>query len=223
VLREAKIALLQVDRKSILQTPNTIATLKEQDFQNFVKQFKSEMFIHCLLEGNISPSETADVGAILKMVKYSQLKNRPISPSLLIFPSGEKVIRIKSNYGGKDCNNIVLNMYQLLEQSRKSLFICWIVANLMNTPVFQNLRIQQQLGYVVFVSPPYGFPTMFQIGVVFPKYKQTLCSVNEKIDKFLVIFYDEHLSKMTDKDYQGFKTTVNLLNLFYTILSFIYC
>ncbi|PGH21335.1 hypothetical protein AJ80_03386 [Polytolypa hystricis UAMH7299] len=182
--------------------------IEAQDVTNFFPQLLRQTHIEVLVHGNYYKEDALKITNLVE----STLKARPLPPSQwrvrrnLIMPAGSNFIY---EHQLKDPANVnhsieyylfVGNMRDSLLRSKLLLF-----GQMTHEPAFDQLRTQEQLGYVVWSGPRYGSTTMGYRVIIQSERSPTY--LESRIDAFLARFA-ETLENMTEEEFEGHKRSV---------------
>ena len=168
----------------------------------FADNFLRNLYIQGLIQGNITEEQARKVDALLK----SKLKSSPLKSTDVTdircngIPEGAWTVRVDSLDAG-DSNTLVTNYYQTGPGTIRDHAILETIVLLMEEPIFDTLRTQEQLGYAVSMClrNTYG---VFGISVTVNTQatKFTAQHVDKRIEAFFENFIKEQLTEEAVKE-----------------------
>ncbi|GAB2274251.1 hypothetical protein Dimus_009016 [Dionaea muscipula] len=184
---------LQLLRKSFWDVDDRLHYLKDlslNDLLVFIPKLLSQLYIEGLCHGNLLEEEVIDIS---KMFKYNfHVQPLPIElrhqEHILCLPVGAKLVRDVPVKNKVETNSVVEIYYQLEQESGEDSIkfkaFCDLLDEIVQEPLFNQLRTKEQLGYVVECGPRmtyriFGFCFCVQSSKYNPIYLQ------ERIDSFI--------------------------------------
>ncbi|XP_064386894.1 nardilysin-like isoform X2 [Halichondria panicea] len=126
----------------------TLAALME-----FVDQFKRQLFVEALVQGNITPKEALSMMTFLtEHIDYDPLPSdvqAKIKPRTMQLPSNTNVCYRLDNKNTNSTCTVLTDYYQCCQRTTRDAAILELLSECMNEPCFNELRTKQQLGYEV--------------------------------------------------------------------------
>lgn len=203
-----------------------ISGIEYEKFKNFAKSFADHIYIQCLVQGNMTKDDV--IVNTKKCVEI--LNCRPLLPNTMPqlrvtqIPLGVRCCRVK-NFNLTDSNSVVTNYYQsggtsirlsvlieLLIVRDIDLFDLFIIfletildnsnnfQMIMEEPLFNQLRTQEQLGYNVFCLLRDTFGILgYSVTACVQADKYTTEHVDKRIEAFLKSF-KKMLNEMSEKE-----------------------
>ncbi|XP_019418987.1 PREDICTED: nardilysin-like [Lupinus angustifolius] len=160
------------------------------DLKAFIPELRSQLYIEGLCHGNLSEEEAISISNIFKVnfpVNSLPIESRH-AERVICFPSGANLVRDVS-VKNKLEKNSVIELYFQIEQdvgveSTKLKALIDLFDEIVEEPLFNQLRTKEQLGYVVQCSPRityrvFGFCFCIQSSEYNPVYLQT------RVDNFI--------------------------------------
>ncbi|KAJ1422925.1 Peptidase M16, C-terminal [Sesbania bispinosa] len=180
------------------------------DLKAFIPELRSQLYIEGLCHGNLSEEEAINISNIFKM-NFS-VKPLPIelrhAERVICLPSSANIVR-DVNVKNKLEKNSVLELYFQIEQdfgtgSTKLKALIDLFDEIVEEPLFNQLRTKEQLGYVVECSPRvtyrvFGFCFCIQSSEYNPVYLQG------RIDNF-INGLEELLDGLDDDSFENYKS-----------------
>ena len=136
--------IIIIDSISLEEQKKELVNIKFKDLMDYMKHFFSNMYIKYLFQGNIKKDELDDYINIIKYNKLSYNKNVQI-----------KKIDIKRHISLTNSTNInendsaIISLYQTGKNTIENIILSKMLVLIMNEPFFNDLRTNQQLGYIV--------------------------------------------------------------------------
>ncbi|XVE58917.1 hypothetical protein DITRI_Ditri05aG0001400 [Diplodiscus trichospermus] len=211
---------LQILCKSFYDVDEKLSFLNDlslSDLKAFTPELRSQIYIEGLCHGNLLEKEVLDISNIFK----SNFSVQPIPVSVrhreqvMCFPSGANFVRDVS-VKNKSETNSVLELYFQIEpevgvEAVKLKALIDLFDEIVEEPLFNQLRTKEQLGYVVECSPRvtyrvYGFCFCVQSSKYSPVY------LLERTDNFINSL-EELLGGLDDESFESYRSglTVKLL------------
>jgi len=183
-----------------------IKRLTVDDLRTFIPIFLSSMKIRGLVQGNITKEESLQ---LVEMMEGTLHKTKPLFPSqypeqrLVKFKKGLTYVHQSSVPNQHDINSVIWLEYQISARSVRADALVELLGQIFQVPFYEQLRTQEQLGYLVWSFYHYDEPmALFTFCVQSPQKDPKF--LNERIDAFLTEF-EENLVNMSDEE---FKTQV---------------
>ncbi|KAJ9565085.1 hypothetical protein OSB04_001051 [Centaurea solstitialis] len=190
-----------VDEKLELLNNLSIADLKD-----FIPELFSKLYIEGLCHGNLLEEEAENISKIFK--KYFSVQPLPSEmrhkESILRLPSSADLVRDVPVKNKLDTNSVVEIEPEVDSKLAKSKALIDLLDEIIEEPLFNQLRTKEQLGYVVDCSPRVtyrilGFCFRVQSSEYSPVYLQG------RIDNFINDM-EGLLSGLDDESFQNFKS-----------------
>nr|XP_043635992.1 nardilysin-like [Erigeron canadensis] len=186
-----------------------LKTLSLPDLQAFIPELFTQLYIEGLCHGNLLEEEAENLSNIFK--KYFSVQ--PLPPdirhkeSILCLPSSADLVRDATVKNKLETNSVVELYYQIEPEADsnlvKSKALLYLFEQIVEEPLFNQLRTKEQLGYVVKCYPLntcriLGFCFCVQSSEYSPAYLQG------RIDNFINEL-ECFLSELDDKSFQNYK------------------
>uniref|UniRef100_A0A8I5N275 Nardilysin convertase n=1 Tax=Papio anubis TaxID=9555 RepID=A0A8I5N275_PAPAN len=192
--KDVRLLILEYARWSMIDKYQALMDgLSLESLLSFVKEFKSQLFVEGLVQGNVTSTESMDfLKYVVDKLNFKPLKQEmPVQFQVVELPSGHHLCKVKALNKG-DANSEVTVYYQMH----------------MEEPCFDFLRTKQTLGYHVYptcrnTSGILGFSVT--VGTQATKYNSEV--VDKKIEEFLSSF-EEKIENLTE---EAFNTQVTAL------------
>ncbi|XP_008547472.1 nardilysin [Microplitis demolitor] len=204
--KDVRLSIIMLKHWTAMDRHAACSKISFEEFKNFVKYFTKHIYIQSLIQGNTTSDEIKN--NVLKC--FDILKCGPLLPNTLprlrtmSLPLGAHYCRFK-NFNSTDSNSVVTNYYQSGLASIKLSVTIELLTMIMEEPLFNQLRTQEQLGYDVFclLRDTYGV-FGYSISVCTQADKFSVKHVDDRIEEFLKSFY-EKLESLSDKDFENHK------------------
>ncbi|XP_023307917.2 nardilysin-like [Lucilia cuprina] len=179
-----------------------------EDIQTFGKEFTQEMYVQALIQGNLEQKSALKImDTVMEQLNCGEIKERSLMDDRGIeIPLGSHKILCR-NLNPKDCNTIVANYYQIGPRSLRNECILDLLMMILEAPLYNVLRTQQQLGYSVscFTHIHHGIMG-FYIYVSSQETKHPCSYVEERIEASRRDIQDL-LEKFSLEDFENFKNS----------------
>ncbi|KAK0085743.1 hypothetical protein PV325_004480 [Microctonus aethiopoides] len=204
--KDVRLSILMLTEWSAVDKYAACIHITFDQFKNFIKDFTKHLYISSLVQGNMTRDEV--IKHSLKFFKTLQCG--PMRPNTLPelrvvkLPLGSQCCRVQ-NFNDTDANSVVTNYYQSTLSSIEDTAIIETLLMIMEEPLFNQLRTQEQLGYNVFctVRDTYGV-SGYSISVCTQVDKFSVEHVDNRIEEFLKNF-NETLRNMSQSELDSVK------------------
>lgn len=179
-----------------------------EDLKEFAGEFLNELRVQILVQGNFTKSNALDIKESLLKNLNCKLLCKPFESRAHRLPVGTNVLYIKSMLPN-DKNSTTTNYYQFKESSIRLQCLIEFVLKIMEEPLFDILRTQEQLGYAV--GGTYRFNNGIlglSITIQSQENKHTTVAVEQRIEKFLHENVAEILTKLSDDEFETIQTAL---------------
>ncbi|KAK9727334.1 hypothetical protein RND81_05G274200 [Saponaria officinalis] len=212
-LNHASYLRLQVLCKSFWDVDDKIhclADLSVAELQAFIPKLLSQLYIEALCHGNLLEEEALSISNIFR--QYFSVSHIPVETrhgeNILCLSSGANVVRDVCAKNKLETNSVVELYYQIeqesVENSVKLKGYSDLFDEIVQEPLFNQLRTKEQLGYVVQCGPRityrvFGFCFCVQSSKYDPAY------LLDRIDNFVDGLKDL-LEALDDGSFESFKS-----------------
>ncbi|XP_021797215.1 nardilysin isoform X3 [Papio anubis] len=208
--KDVRLLILEYARWSMIDKYQALMDgLSLESLLSFVKEFKSQLFVEGLVQGNVTSTESMDfLKYVVDKLNFKPLKQEmPVQFQVVELPSGHHLCKVKALNKG-DANSEVTVYYQSGTRSLREYTLMELLVMHMEEPCFDFLRTKQTLGYHVYptcrnTSGILGFSVT--VGTQATKYNSEV--VDKKIEEFLSSF-EEKIENLTE---EAFNTQVTAL------------
>ncbi|KAF4097640.1 nardilysin b [Onychostoma macrolepis] len=208
--RDVRLQILEHHRWSVMQKYEAImADLGVTDLMDFVNQFKAELFVEGLIQGNFTRAESKEF--LQYFIEKLQYKAPPAEPPVLFrvveLPQTHHLCKVQS-LNKADANSEVTVYYQTGLKNLREHTLMELLVMHMEEPCFDFLRTKETLGYQVYPSCRNTSGVLgFSVTVETQATKFSTDFVEGKIEAFLVSFGE----KMVNLSDEAFQTQVTAL------------
>nr|XP_012289935.1 nardilysin isoform X2 [Aotus nancymaae] len=208
--KDVRLLILEYARWSMIDKYQALMDgLTLECLLSFVKEFKSQLFVEGLVQGNVTSTESMDfLKYVVDKLNFMPLEQEmPVQFQVVELPRGHHLCKVKALNKG-DANSEVTVYYQSGTRSLKEYTLMELLVMHMEEPCFDFLRTKQTLGYHVYptcrnTSGILGFSVT--VGTQATKYNSEV--VDKKIEEFLSSF-EEKIENLTE---EAFNTQVTAL------------
>ncbi|XP_043259344.1 nardilysin-like isoform X2 [Colletes gigas] len=209
LVQDVKLSILLLGHQPITYRHGAISDVEFDEFQNFVKSFTDHIYIRCLAQGNKTKEDVIEnVRDCIKALKCG-----PLLPNTMPYirvnqvPLGINYCKIR-NFNETDTNSVVVNYYQADVASVRLSVMIELLTTIMEEPLFNRLRTQEQLGYDVFCVMDNTFNILsYSITVFTQADKYSTEHVDSRIEEFLKAF-NKILEETSEKDLKAIQETL---------------
>ncbi|KYN03878.1 Nardilysin [Cyphomyrmex costatus] len=210
--RDVRSWVLKLVHYTHVDTHTALRGINFEEFQNFVKDFTDNLYIQCLVQGNMT--QDAAMKTVLKCVEiincgpllYSMLPEMRVTK----IPVGTGYCKLK-NINKIDANSIITNYYQADVISIELSVLINLMIMIMEEPLFHRLRTREQLGYDVSCALKNINGILGYIITVHTQAdKYTTEHVDQRIEEFLKLF-NEILEEFSEEELDDVKEALRKL------------
>uniref|UniRef100_A0A2K5E477 Nardilysin convertase n=1 Tax=Aotus nancymaae TaxID=37293 RepID=A0A2K5E477_AOTNA len=206
--KDVRLLILEYARWSMIDKYQALMDgLTLECLLSFVKEFKSQLFVEGLVQGNVTSTESMDfLKYVVDKLNFMPLEQEmPVQFQVVELPRGHHLCKVKALNKG-DANSEVTVYYQVSWGWADGRYV--ELQMHMEEPCFDFLRTKQTLGYHVYptcrnTSGILGFSVT--VGTQATKYNSEV--VDKKIEEFLSSF-EEKIENLTE---EAFNTQVTAL------------
>ncbi|XP_058510979.1 nardilysin [Ochotona princeps] len=208
--KDVRLLILEYARWSMIDKYRALMDgLSLESLLSFVKEFKSQLFVEGLVQGNVTSTESMDfLKYVVDKLNFTPLgQEMPVQFQVVELPSSHHLCKVRALNKG-DANSEVTVYYQSGTRSLREYTLMELLVMHMEEPCFDFLRTKQTLGYHVYptcrnTSGILGFSVT--VGTQATKYNSEV--VDKKIEEFLCNF-EEKIENLTE---DAFNTQVTAL------------
>ena len=166
--------------------------------KDFSGQFLSLLYLQGLVQGNLTEQQARGVDLMMR----TKLASSALPPHCVTdlrcveLPAGVNTVRCDSLANSSDSNTLVTNYYQAGPGTVRDQVLLDTLALMMEEPVFDTLRTQEQLGYSVSLTERNTFGVLgMSVTVNTQANKFTAEHVDERIEAFFKSYISEQLTE----------------------------
>ena len=166
--------------------------------KDFSGKFLSALYLQGLVQGNLTEQQAREVDVKLR----TRLASSALPPHCvtdvrcLKLPAGVNKVRCDSLASSSDTNTLVTNYYQAGPGTVRDQVLLDTLVLMMEEPVFDTLRTQEQLGYAVSMTVRNTFGVLgISVTVNTQANKFTADHVDERIEAFFKTYISEQLTE----------------------------
>ncbi|XP_065906248.1 nardilysin-like [Dysidea avara] len=208
--RLTRLKIIQLVNWSTVDKLEVIDGISLAKLRDFIQQFKQELFVEALVQGNVTSQEA------ISMIDYvaSHLNYRPLPSHMrpqfrtMELPRNQSSLWQQPGLNPLSPNTAIVNYYQCCHSDIKAHTLTQLLMHCMDEPCFDVLRTKSQLGYDVRCLPHLTNGILgFSVAVVTQANKFSVREASNKMLQFVDQFYD-FLSDMSDDDFQDHVTAM---------------
>jgi len=197
LVRDVRLGLLQDVYHAPHDKHNIVRNITLDQVTDFAEQFFSQLYVQGLVQGNMTRDQVISVDNMLR----TKLQCSPLSTDAVTdircngLPEGSWTVRVDSADRG-DANTLVTNYYQSGPGTIREHAIMEAIVLLMEEPIFDTLRTQEQLGYAVNMTLRNTYGVLgLSVTVNTQATKFTAQHVEMRIENFFSEFLSEQLGE----------------------------
>ncbi|XP_060627682.2 nardilysin-like isoform X1 [Anolis sagrei] len=201
--KDLRLTILEHGRWSLTEKYQTITNgISLESFLEFVKAFKSQLWIEGLVQGNFTAQESKEfMNYIAQKLRFLPLIHPcPIQFRVIELPNTHVLCKVKSLHKG-DPNSDVTVYYQTGAKNLRDYALTELLVMHMEEPCFDFLRTKNTLGYQVYPSTRNTSGILgFSVTVTTQATKYNTELVDRKIEEFMVLF-EEKLRNLSEEEF----------------------
>jgi nardilysin len=201
--KDSRLNILEEHHKFLFERYLEADKITFEDLVTFSTEFLKKLKIQILVQGNIAKSEAVKISnCVLTNLNSSQISSHTTLESRARkLPSGSNVVFVKSMLPD-DKNSTTTNYIQIGPSSIRLQCLIEFTEKIMEEPLFDVLRTQEQLGYSVSCSHRFNHGILgMSITVQSQENKNPTSIVYERIEKFVHENMLKIIEKMNDDDF----------------------
>ena len=199
LVRDVRLSVIQDVYHAAHEKHNIVRNLTLDQVKDFAKTLKSQLYIQGLIQGNMTKDQAVTVDTMVRTkLQFSALSgDSKTEIRCADIPTGVNTIRLDSLHEG-DANTMVVNYYQSGPGNIRDQAVMEAIVLMMEEPVFDTLRTQEQLGYAVnmVMRNTYGVLGL-TVTVNTQATKFTPQHVDERIETFFKDFVKDSFTEET--------------------------
>ncbi|CAO1435225.1 unnamed protein product [Diamesa serratosioi] len=208
--RDCRINIVERNHQTFYSRYLAVDDLTFEELQIYSEKFFDKLNIQSLIQGNFKHSEAGQmIKHVINNLKCNAIeKESDVESRAHQLPKGSNTLRIKSMLLN-DINSTVTNFYQLGESSVRKQCIIEFLVKLMEEPLFNILRTQEQLGYSVDCSERDNCGILgITITIQSQENKNPATAVEKRIDNFLMSDVKDLVEGLTDEHFTVVQETL---------------
>lgn len=181
-----------------------------EELVTFANDFLRQLKVQILVQGNIERSTAEDItNCVISNLNCHKIEgNLEIESRAVKLPSGQSTLRVKSILAN-DKNSTTTSYIQLGPSSIRLQCLVDFIEKIMEEPLFDILRTQEQLGYSISCSHRYNHGVIgITVTVQSQEDKHPTTVVEKRIEKFLHENLATVLEKLTDEEFETVQTAL---------------
>ncbi|KAL6268113.1 hypothetical protein P5V15_001204 [Pogonomyrmex californicus] len=212
LVRDVRLWILKLIYYTHVDTHTALRDINFEEFQDFVKSFTNHLYLQCLVQGNMTQDTVIEtIQQCMKIINYGPLLPNTIPQMRVIqIPLGTCYCKLK-NINKIDVNSVITNYYQAGITSIELLVLIDLLIMIMEEPLFNQLRTQEQLGYdVSCVLRDINGILGYSITIHTQADKYTTEYIDQRIEEFLKSF-NKILEEFPEEELNDVKDTLRKL------------
>ncbi|KYM98612.1 Nardilysin [Cyphomyrmex costatus] len=191
LVENVKLSILKFVHYTFVDIHTAIRTINFEDFHDFVKSFTNNLYIQCLVQGNMTKNTVKE--NVLQFVKIINCNPLTIDVSdkikMIRIPLGTNYCKLK-NVNKFDATSVVINYYQTNIVSIKLLMLIQLIIEIMtaNSLCLKSSSVEQAFNDVSFSIKNLNGILGYFITVRTSANKHTTEYIDQKIEKYLQEF-----------------------------------
>jgi secreted Zn-dependent insulinase-like peptidase len=204
--REIMNEILDTGFSGCYQVSRELKNISIAGLKHFNALFLKKMKVKMLVQGNIKESQAIVLSK--KIDSNNECNDEDRTPKARKIPHDKKILKVKSILHHNH-NSAISNYYQLDKEDIKLSAELELFVALLKEPLFNNLRTQHQLGYVIKTNMKTVNNVLgFRITVLSQEDKNSYESVYSKMENFLKSKFDEILNEITEEEFESTKSSL---------------
>lgn len=208
--KDCRLNIVEENHKFYFDRYTEADQVSYDDLKEFASNFLKQLKVQVLVQGNIAKSTAVTVGeTVMKNLSCSNVDETVILESRARqIPCGSNVLCARSMLPN-DKNSTTTNFRQLGPSTIRLQCLIEFIEKMMEEPLFDILRTQEQLGYSVSCSHRFNHGILgISVTVQSQEDKNPTTFVDNRIEKFLHENMANVLEKMTDEEFLTIQTAL---------------
>ncbi|KYM76122.1 Nardilysin [Atta colombica] len=146
-IEDLELWLLKSGNCTHVHKYNALRRYLLEDFQDFIKSFTNNLYIQCLVQGNVTKDFTMSIiQQFIKKINCFSLNKEVLPTEVNEIPQGTSFLKLK-NINPTNVNSVVTNYYQVGSASIELSVLIELMLMIMKEPLMNHLRNQRKLSY----------------------------------------------------------------------------
>jgi len=207
--KDTRLNVVEEHHKYYYDRYNETDSITFEELKEFSGKFLQQMQIQLLVQGNFTKDDALKIkDAVQKLQCTAVDKGTVLESRARKIPIGQNLLHLKSMLPN-DKNSTTTNYYQIGESSIRLQCLIEFVMKIIEEPLFDILRTQEQLGYAVSNSYRFNNGILgFSVYVQSQENKNPSVKINQRIEKFLCDDVNKILEKLTDEEFETVQTAL---------------
>ncbi|CRK86954.1 CLUMA_CG000770, isoform A [Clunio marinus] len=206
--KDCRLNIVTEHHKFFYDRFNMIDNINFKELLDFSDDFLKQLNIQILVQGNVTKAKAMSIVEMVKKNLPCEDVSEKIESRTYKIPSGNNTLCVKSMLPN-DKNSTITKYIQLGESTIRLQCLIEFVEKIMEEPLFDILRTQEQLGYSVSCSHRCNHGILgLCVSIQCQENKNQTSVVDERIQKFLTNDMIEILDKMSDEDFETFQNAL---------------
>ncbi|XP_017048682.1 nardilysin [Drosophila ficusphila] len=203
---DLRLSVLENQRFTMISKYEAIDAITVEDIKSFKDNFHKKMYVKCLIQGNFTEEQATELmQKVLDTYNSEKIENlSALDNNIVQLPLGSYYLRAMT-LNEDDSNTIITNYYQIGPNDLKVECLMDLVELIVEEPLFNQLRTQEQLGYSLGISQRIGYGVIaFLIFIVTQETKHKADFVEQRIEAFRSRM-SELVSQMSEEDFNDIR------------------
>ena len=208
--KDCRLFIVEEDHKFTLDRYLEADKITFEDIVAFSNSFLDQLKVKILVQGNIEKSTSLEIGqTVLRNLNCNAIDDGArLESRARKLPIGSHVLHIKSMLPD-DKNSTITNYIQIGSSSIRLQCFIELIEKVIEEPLFDILRTQEQLGYSVGCSHRFNHGVLgISFTVQSQEDKNPTTAVDARIEKFIHEHMLSALEKMTDDEFATVQTAL---------------
>uniref|UniRef100_A0A7S2PDI3 Coenzyme PQQ synthesis protein F-like C-terminal lobe domain-containing protein n=2 Tax=Leptocylindrus danicus TaxID=163516 RepID=A0A7S2PDI3_9STRA len=195
---------MEVNKFSMFDKIEAISQLTTSDLKAFSKRLLSRVFVEILVHGNSSPSEARNIATTIVDGLASRVPFASTVPTPRVVQLKDRVEYVHrfAGFNPNNPNNVLQTLFQIGITDLKNNSVLALLSHLVQEPAFDELRTQEQLGYIVHTSVKTNGPNIKSLMFLIQSDSYEPQHLNDRVEAFISRFR-ERLVAMGEEEFQS--------------------
>lgn len=202
--KDCRLAIVEEHHKFFFDRYTEADKVTFDQLVTFANEFLRHLKVQILVQGNMERSTALEItNRVISNLKCCEIDgNLKIESRAAKIPPGQKTLRVKSILPN-DKNSTTTNYIQIGTSSIRLQCLIEFIEKVMEEPLFDILRTQEQLGYSISCSHRFNHGVLgISVTVQSQEDKNPTSVVAKRIEKFLHENLATVLEKMSDEEFE---------------------